>query len=551
MRDRLRMCGIRPINNLVDITNYVLLEIGQPLHAFDRKFIEGGINVRKGGHGEKMTALDGNEYDVDGVLVIADDRKPLAIAGIMGGEYTSIFPDTRTVFLEAARFERSNVRRTSRKIGLRSDSSARFEKGVDWQSAELGSARALALIDELKCGVIDSAVVSDGITAPENKVIRTSKEQICSLLGIDIDKKVMVSILKKQGITVKTEGKTLVCTIPLYREDIDGYPDLAEDIMRFYAYDNIVSTHSENTHQTRGYINTHDADIQAIKDRLSALGVDETLNYSFVSPDVLDKLLIPSDSPLRKEIPILNPLSRDISVMRTQLVSSMLASVARNCARKNDTMRFYELGKVFVADSLPLTKLPQERDTLCIAVCNDGDFYTLKAIVGEMCGLFGTPNYTVSSAPYLHPKQSLHVECGGIKGDFGKLHPIVCENFDIPSEVYVAQLDIADALSTQLSLGKYTGISKLQPVDRDLAVVVEKSVAVGDMLAAVKSANEHIYSVKLFDIYDGEQIAEGYKSVAFSVRLQPINKTFSDDEIKSVMDTVLQKITVLFGARLR
>ena len=452
---------------------------------------------------------------------------------------------------EAARFERSNVRRTSHKIGLRSDSSARFEKGVDWQSAELGSARALALIDELKCGVIDSAVVSDGITAPENKVIRTSKEQICSLLGIDIDKKVMVSILKKQGITVKTEGKTLVCTIPLYREDIDGYPDLAEDIMRFYGYDNIVSTHSENTHQTRGYINTHDADIQAIKDRLSALGVDETLNYSFVSPDVLDKLLIPSDSPLRKEIPILNPLSRDISVMRTQLVSSMLASVARNCARKNDTMRFYELGKVFVADSLPLTKLPQERDTLCIAVCNDGDFYTLKAIVGEMCGLFGTPNYTVSSAPYLHPKQSLHVECGGIKGDFGKLHPIVCENFDIPSEVYVAQLDIADALSTQLSLGKYTGISKLQPVDRDLAVVVEKSVAVGDMLAAVKSANEHIYSVKLFDIYDGEQIAEGYKSVAFSVRLQPINKTFSDDEIKSVMDTVLQKITAIFGARLR
>jgi len=551
MRDRLRMCGIRPINNLVDITNYVLLEIGQPLHAFDRKFIEGGINVRKGGHGEKMTALDGNEYDVDGVLVIADDRKPLAIAGIMGGEYTSIFPDTRTVFLEAARFERSNVRRTSHKIGLRSDSSARFEKGVDWQSAELGSARALALIDELKCGVIDSAVVSDGITAPENNFIRTSKEQICSLLGIDIDKKVMVSILKKQGITVKTEGKTLVCTIPLYREDIDGYPDLAEDIMRFYGYDNIVSTHSENTHQTRGYINTHDADIQAIKDRLSALGVDETLNYSFVSPDVLDKLLIPSDSPLRKEIPILNPLSRDISVMRTQLVSSMLASVARNCARKNDTMRFYELGKVFVADSLPLTKLPQERDTLCIAVCNDGDFYTLKAIVGEMCGLFGTPNYTVSSAPYLHPKQSLHVECGGIKGDFGKLHPIVCENFDIPSEVYVAQLDIADALSTQLSLGKYTGISKLQPVDRDLAVVVEKSVAVGDMLAAVKSANEHIYSVKLFDIYDGEQIAEGYKSVAFSVRLQPINKTFSDDEIKSVMDTVLQKITAIFGARLR
>ncbi|MDE7107978.1 MAG: phenylalanine--tRNA ligase subunit beta, partial [Clostridiales bacterium] len=410
MRDRLRMCGIRPINNLVDITNYVLLEIGQPLHAFDRKFIDGNINIRKGCSGERITALDGKEYGVNDVLLIADDRKPLAIAGIMGGEYTSIFPDTQTVFLEAARFERSNIRRTSRKIGLRSDSSARYEKGVDWHSVEIGSERALALIDELKCGKIVTDSVCDSIEPPKQKIIRTTKEEICALLGIDIDKKTIVSLLKKQGITVKSEGKTLVCAIPLVREDIDGYPDLAEDIMRFYGYDKIIATHSENTHQTRGYLSTHDENAQKVKDRLQSLGADEILNFSFVSPDAPDKLLLAANDEWRNVIPIMNPLSRDISVMRTQLLYGMLCSIARNCARKNDSMRFYELGKVFVADKLPLEKLPQERDVLCIGICNNGDFYTVKSIVGEVAGLFGTVEYSPSTAAYLHPKQALHVK---------------------------------------------------------------------------------------------------------------------------------------------
>nr|MDE5563429.1 phenylalanine--tRNA ligase subunit beta [Clostridiales bacterium] len=551
MRDRLRMCSIRPINNLVDITNYVLLEIGQPLHAFDRKFIDGGINVRKGVSGERITALDGKEYGVNDVLLIADDKKPLAIAGIMGGEYTSIFPDTQTVFLEAARFERSNVRRTSRKIGLRSDSSSRYEKGVDWHSVEIGSERALALIDELKCGKIVADSVCDGIVAPKQKIVRTSKEEICALLGIDIDKKTIVSLLKKQGITVKSEGKTLVCTIPLVREDIDGYPDLAEDIMRFYGYDKIIATNSENTHQTRGYLSTHDENVQKVKDRLQSLGADEILNFSFVSPDAPDKLLLTADDEWRNVIPIMNPLSRDISVMRTQLVYGMLTSIARNCARKNDKMRFYELGKVFVADKLPLEKLPQERDVLCIGICNDGDFYTIKSIVGEVVGMFGTVRYTPSTEPYLHPKQALHVEVGGIVGNFGKLHPLVCENYDLPENVYVAHLDMTDALNAVLPTAKYSQLSKQHPIDRDLAVVVEKSVAVGDMLAAVKAVSSYIAEVKLFDIYDGEQIADGYKSVAFSVRLQPTDAPFSDNKIKEIMDSILQIASSQFGAKLR
>ena len=551
MRDRLRMCGIRPINNLVDITNYVLLEIGQPMHAFDRKYIDGGINVRKGVVGESIVALDGKKYNVGDVLLIADDKKPLAIAGIMGGEYTSIFPDTQMVFLEAARFERSNIRRTSRKIGLRSDSSARYEKGVDWHSVEIGSERALALIDELKCGTIVNARVSDDIEAPEQKIIRTTKEEICALLGIDIDKKIIVSLLKKQGIAVKSEGKTLVCTIPLVREDIDGYPDLAEDIMRFYGYDKIISTHSENTHQTRGYLSTHDENVQKVKDRLQALGADEILNYSFVSPDAADKLLLAADDKWRKVIPILNPLSRDISVMRTQLVYGMLTSIARNYARKNSAMRFYELGKVFVAEKLPLEKLPVERDVLCVGFCNDGNFFTLKNIVGEIVGMFGKVEYTTSSAPYLHPKQSLHVDTCGIVGDFGKLHPLVCENYDLPECVFVAHLDITDALNAVLPTAKYVQLSKQHPIDRDLAVVVKKSVAVGDMLAAVKAVNPYISEVKLFDIYEGEQIADGYKSVAFSVRLQPTDAPFSDSQIKEIIDKIIQKVETQFEAKLR
>ena len=552
MRDRLRMCGVRPINNLVDITNYVLLEFGQPLHAFDRRFIDGEIIVRKGSSGEKITALDGKEYAVDDVLVIADSKKPLAIAGIMGGEYTSILPDTKNVFLEAARFERSNIRRTSRKIGLRSDSSSRYEKGVDWQSVELGSERALALFDDLHCGTICGGVTVDSITPPVEKNIVTSKEEICSLLGIDIQKATIVSILKKQGIAVKSEGKKLVCKIPLNREDIDGYPDLAEDVMRFYGYDNIVSTNSENTHQTTGGLNTHDKGVMAIKDRLTALGADEILNYSFITPDAADKLLLPNNDSLRRVIEIKNPLGRDVSVMRTQLVYSMLSSISRNVLRKNNEMRFFELGKVFIADELPLTALPQERDVVCIGLNNDGDFYTIKALVKELCSVFGvTPKFTPSAAPYLHPKQSLSINQDGIVGDFGKVHPLVCENFDLADAVYVAHIDVTEVLNRPIEIAHFKPISKLPPVDRDFALIVDKKVAVGDMLDAIKETCHYIAEIKLFDIYEGEQIPQGCKSVAFSVRLQPTENTFSDKDIKETVDGILAFAEEKFGAKLR
>ena len=321
--------------------------------------------------------------------------------------------------------------------------------------------------------------------------------------------------------------------------------------MRFYGYENIVSTNAENTHQTSGGRNVHDDNIETVKSVMRALGADEILNYSFISPDEADKLLLDGNDAMRRCIPIKNPLSRDISVMRTQLISSMLNSISRNCARKNDVMRFYELGKTFITNELPITDLPQERDVICVALCNDGDFYTLKAIVGELANVFGMPEYSACKCSYLHPKQSLHVSCDGVSGDFGKLHPLVCENYNLPNNVYVAQLDLTDALNRPIALAQYMPISKLQPVDRDLALVVKKDVAVGDMLNDVKSVSPYIAQVKLFDIYDGAQIEEGYKSVAFSMRLQPTVNTFSDAEIKNIMNSVIDNAATKFGAKLR
>ncbi len=378
----------------------------------------------------------------------------------------------------------------------------------------------------------------------------TSKSQICSLLGIDIDRKTIVSLLKKQGISVKADGGKLVCEIPLVREDIDAYPDLAEDIMRFYGYENIVSTHSENTHQTRGFIDTHDENVQKIREKLSSLGIDETLNYSFISPDACDKLLLAKDDACRNMIPVKNPLSRDISMMRTQLVSSMLATLSRNHARKNDSLRYYELDKVFIG-KLPLETLPQERDTLCVGFMNAGDFYDIKYVVSQIAEVFGEYDFTPSAKSYLHPKQSLHIEGNGLHGDFGKLHPLVCENYDLPAEVYIMQLDMIDAMNTPHKFAKYTPISKLHPVDRDFAFVVKKEVPVGDMIRSLKTASEFIYDIKLFDIYEGEQIEQGYKSVALSVRLQPTDATFSDSVIKQIADGIIEKAEKEYGAKLR
>lgn len=550
MRDRLTKCGIRAINNIVDITNYVLLEMGQPLHAFDMRYIDNGITVRKGKSGESIVALDGKKYDADGVLLIADDSKPLAIAGIMGGEYTSIFDDTVDVFLEAARFERSNIRRTSRAIGLRSDSSARFEKGVDWQTVENGANRALALMQKLKVGRILSSVSSAQESAPRKKVITTSAAQICSVLGINIKENDIIKILNAQGITTEKSDKTdsIKCTVPLEREDVDNFTDLAEDVMRFYGYDKIAETHLDSSHCTSGGLSPRDSDIARVKSLMSALGFDEAINYSFINPSDNAKLGY-GDTQC---IPLKNPLNVDMSVMRTQLVSSLLHNCALNQARKNGNLALYELSRVFIPESLPLEKLPQERHHIA-AVKNYGDFYALKdAVMTLVNNLAIDCKIEKTACKYLHPGIGADIVSNGkVIGSFGKLHPTVAESFDLSAETYVAEIDIEDMLGAARSAVRAKPLPKFPSVDRDLAVTVDIDVTVGSLIEVIKGATGILLeSVRLFDVYTGKQIPDGKKSLAFSLTLRSTDGTLTDALIQKTMGDAVAALERV-GAELR
>lgn len=555
MRDRLRHVGIRAINNIVDITNYVLAEIGQPLHAFDLNHIDEKIIVRRAKNGEKIVALDGNEYELnEKMLLIADKNKPLAIAGVMGGEYSGISSETSCVFLEAARFAKENIRGTSRALGLRSDSSARYEKGLDWSSVELGRERALALFHQLKAGKVTELSVSDGIEPPVVKRIETSAQKINELFGIEVKPAVMVKILKSLEFDVEASGDRIICSVPLFREDIDNFTDLAEEIIRFYGYESLTSDFIKDARPTVGGISIRQKNIDDIKAKLVALGAYECYTYSFINAKQFDKLRFSDNDPLRSVIKILNPLSEEFSVMRTQLVGSMLNAVYTNQSRKNGDCRLFEISKTYIPKSLPLTELPDENDTVCIAyVGKNESFYTLKAAVSEI--LKGFIEYTLvrSSRPYLHPGISADIVFDGKKiGSFGKIHPITAEAYGLSDDVYVAEIDLSDFIENNSSVARYVQIPKYPVVDRDLAVIVDDKYTVGELMSCIKSAcGDLFYGVELFDIYRGEQIEAGKKSVAFSIKLRSEEKTLVDSEIQNAMNTIVSKLAECYGAKLR
>ncbi len=556
MRRRLKNSGLNPINNIVDITNYVLLEIGQPLHAFDTAFIDGGINVRTAEQGETITALDGNLYELkDNMLVIADDKKPLAIAGVMGGEYSGINADTKTVLLEAARFARGTVRSTSRALGLRSDSSARYEKGVDYQSVDMGRERALSLISQLKAGDIYTYAGYDGIKEPKEKIIKTSVDEICSILGIKIKASDIIKILKSLEIAVENDGNSLICHIPRFREDIDNFTDLAEEVIRFYGYDHIVPTLFKLSETTFGGLSTEQKKIEKYKNYLVGKGMNEIISYSFINPDICDKLLLDKDDPCRNAIRIMNPLSEEYSVMRTQLIGSMLDIVRLNSSRKNDNFRLFEIAKTYIPKISEPDKLPDENQTLSVAfVGKEEDFYGVKAVLCNMpdvsdCGY----KLEYSKKKYLHPGISADIIADGqTVGSFGKIHPTVAKNFDIPENVFVGEINLAYIMNKEHAAVKYDALPKYPGVARDIAVTVKSDYLVGDMFESVKrAAGELFEDVELFDVYTGEQIEKGYKSVAFSVKLRNKEKTLTDNEITDAMKAIVDILEKDFGAKLR
>ncbi len=552
MQRRLFMCDINPINNVVDITNYVLLEIGQPLHAFDRKIINGNIIVRNASVGEKITALNGEEYALSPYMtLICDEEKPLAIAGVMGGKFSGITNDTKTVFLESARFNRGNIRNTSLKLGLRSDSSKKFERGVDYYSVEFGRRRALALFEQLGVGKV---VYDCPIDERPIKSIKTSTSQINALLGIVIPKKDIISILETLGMKVEVDKNELNVSIPAYREDIDNYTDLAEEVIRFYGYDKMNETFMPTSSVTIGGLTYRQKHIEDIKDMLCAYGAYEIMTYSFTDEKVYDKLCLLENDRRRSAIKIRNPISEDLSIMKTELVSGMLSVIATNLTRRNDNFRLFELAKVYEAE-LPVKDLPNERDTLCVSlVGGKEDFYEIKSIFTGILDNFKIA-YTIKSSnePYLHPGISADLYVGDkLIASFGKLHPSVCKNFGIKkSDIFIGQMHCEIITEQKETVVKYKPLPKFPSVERDLAIIVNESITIGDIVDAIKKSDKIIENVELFDIYRGEQIEKGYKSVALKIKLVPVDKTLIDSEIADIMGKVLSALKNKFDARVR
>lgn len=556
MRDRLRYAGIRPINNIVDITNYVLVEVGQPLHAFDTKFVKDlTVVVRKAAAGEKITALDGNEYTLDtNMTVIADSSKPIAIAGVMGGEHSGINDDTVSVLLEAARFSKESVRTTSRTLGLRSDSSARYEKGVDYSSVSLGRKRALALFSMLKAGTVTDKCVKTECASATKTIVTTAKK-ISDLLGIEIPASAITKILKSLHFNVTAHGKELSVQVPLFREDVDNYTDLAEEVIRFYGYDNIKSTFMPSAKVTAGGTDTREKNISALKNMLCGFGGHEICTYSFIGKKAVDKLNLPQDSVLRRQIEIRNPLGEEYSVMRTQLISNMLGVTAFNHSKKNKNFRLFEVGKTYIAEKLPLEKLPCEHDVLCLGSCGENEsFYGMKEAVTTIIRRFGiTPDKEVySTQPYLHPGVSCDLYLSGNRFcSFGKLHPSVAKNYDLTDNVFVCEMDLDSFISKEVPITEFVRLPKYQAAERDLAVIVKEEVPAGDILKTVKSSEALCSNVELFDIYRGEQIEKGYKSVALSFTLSAADRTLNDEDITRAVKNILSSLESKFGARLR
>lgn len=556
MRDRLRKVGIRAINNFADITNYVLIEVGQPMHAFDYMNIQDGtINVRTAKDGESITALDGKTYTLKSdQLVIADAQKPVAIAGIMGGEYSSILPDTTEVVFESAIFARGSVRTTSRSLGLSSDSSARFTKGVDYWSCQTGMQRALALVYELGCGKIVGEIVDVKQNEPKEKVIDVSIQRINNLLGIAISPQTMVEILEKLEIKCQVKGDTLTCVIPLFRTDLENHADIAEEIIRYYGYDKIGLTLPETSPNIKIGSNKFYKAAAITKQTMVGLGLSEILTYSFINKDWLIKLNLKDDDYRLKTIKLLNPLSEEYEAMRTTLIPNLLGVAAYNLNHKNNEFKLFELSRVYLPKELPLTELPQEPNYLGAVICSkDDSFFTVKGIVENILQDFGLKaEYSRSTEPFLHPGISADVIVNNQKiGFLGAVHPSVLKNYDIEKSLLVLELDYDKVWQNNKAI-TFKPLSKFQAIERDLAFLVKEEIPAQDLIKEIQNCGgTNLESVELFDVYTGSQIQKGYKSMAFSLVFRSHETTLKDQDIVKNIDKIIRTLKYKYNAELR
>jgi len=555
MQKAITASGMRPINNIVDITNFVMLETGQPMHAFNYDELEGKkIIVRNAAENESITTIDGTEHALNtDMLVIADGEKPSCLAGIMGGKESEIEDDTTTLFLECAKFKRDNIRHTGRALGMRTESSGRFERGVDIKNVEYAMERALGLIYELDAGDIVDGVIDRNQGLPEDRIIVTTPAKILELIGVDVPTDTILSILNSLGLGATFDGEEITCRIPSIRDDIEGRADLAEEVMRIYGYDHIVGTAMRGD-VIRGKKLPERIKNDKIKRTLSGLGAFEATTYSFISSKAIDTLNLDENDARRNQVSIINPLGEEYSVMRTQLITSMLTVLSTNINRKNEDGRFYEISKRFVAKSFPLTEQPDELPTMSIGIYGkDEDFFTLKGIIEEIMHIFGAhTRYERSNETYLHPGRQARVLANNKDvAVFGEVHPAVAQKYDIDTRVYVAEIKLDVLYTIEKRKTTYKPLPKFPAVERDFAMLCDIDVPVGNLEQAIISgASRLLEKVELFDVYTGSQIPEGKKSVAFSVWLRSADSTLSDTQIDEISERIVAKLEKA-GATLR
>ncbi len=544
MQRRLAASGIRPINNLVDITNYVMEEYGQPMHAFDLDTIAGHkIIVRRAKDGDVFRTLDGQDRNLDSdVLMICDAEKEVGIAGIMGGENSMITDEVKTVLFEAATFNGANIRKSAKRIGLRTDASGKFEKGLDPYNAEAAVNRACQLIEELGCGEVVSGIVDVHGDMKEKVVLPFEPEQYNKLLGTDVSKEEMLDIFKM--IEVDYDPAVNELTIPTFRQDLLRQCDIAEEVARFYGYDKIPTT-LPTGEATTGKLPFKLRIDQKARDIAEYCGFSQGMCYSFESPKVFDKLLLDADDPARRAITISNPLGEDFSIMRTVSLNGMLTSLATNYNRRNKDVRLYELGNIYVPKALPLTELPDERMQFTLGMYGDCDFFTMKGVIEEFfdsIGIRGKITYDPDAGRnFLHPgRQANIIYDGKVLGYLGEVHPEVCDNYDMKTRAYVAVLDMPEVIPYATFDRKYEGIAKYPAVSRDISMVVPKEIMAGQIEAVIAQRGGKILEdYQLFDIYEGDQIREGFKSVAYSITFRAKDRTLEEADVTAAMKKIL------------
>ena len=555
MQRRLAAQGIRPINNIVDITNYVMEEYGQPMHAYDLDTIAGHqIVVKRAEKGQKFVTLDGQERTLDdSVLMICDGEKAIGIAGIMGGENSMITDDVKTMLFEAACFDGTNIRLSSKKVGLRTDASGKFEKGLDPNNAIEAMNRACQLIEELGAGEVVGGVVDVYTTVKEGRSIPFEPEKYNRLLGTDIAPKTMLDYFKMLDLGYDKEKNEIL--VPSWRQDLECDADIAEEVARFYGYDKIP-TSLPSGEATTGKLSFKLRVEKLARDIAEFCGFSQAMTYSFESPKVFDKLLLPADSPLRETVVITNPLGEDFSIMRTVSLNGMLTSLATNYNRRNQNVRLYELGNIYLPKQTPVTELPEERMQFTLGMYGEGDFYTMKGVVEELfdkLGMHEKAEYDPSDKKsFLHPgRQADIVYHGNVIGYLGEIHPTVAANYAIKERVYVAVLDMPYIVEYASFDRKYRGIAKFPAVTRDLSMVVPKEVLAGDIEKVFdEKGGQYLESYALFDIYEGAQIKRGYKSIAYTLTFRAQDKTLEDADIQNAMNKILKKLEEL-GIELR